>query len=145
MDTAALKAQVADFLNAHRKAVFATVDADGSPHTSLMLYTIDDAFNVYFGTRRAFRKFQQIMANRRVSLSVIEEVLDPLQVVDIRGEAELLDAGERAEWFAHFKARNPSKYYVEEAEDYEMFRLRPTMIRWLDATTGALTITDVAA
>ena len=143
MDPESLKTEVARFLHAHRKAVFATVDADGSPHTSLMLYTIDDEFNVYFGTRRAFRKFQQILDNRNVSLSVIEEVLDPLLVVDIRGTAELLDAGERAEWYAHFKARNPSKYYVEDAEDYEMFRLRPTMIRWLDATSGALTITNV--
>ncbi|MCC7054528.1 MAG: pyridoxamine 5'-phosphate oxidase family protein [Gemmatimonadaceae bacterium] len=141
MEPAALKDEVAQFLNGHRKAVFATVDDDGHPHTSLMLYAVDDAFNVYFGTRRAFRKFEQIMANRNMSLSVIEEVLDPLMAVDIRGTAELLEAEERREWFAYFKSKNPSRYYVEDAEDYEMFRLRPTMIRWLDATSGALTIT----
>jgi general stress protein 26 len=143
MTQTALRAQVEEFLNGHRKAVFATVDADGQPHTSLMLYAIDDQFNVYFGTRKAFRKFDQIMANNRVSLSVIEEVLDPLQAVDIRGVAELLDDAAKAEWFARFKAKNPSKYYVEGAPDFVMFRVRPTQIRWLDAVSGELSITNL--
>lgn len=144
MPDAALRREVESFLNNHRKAVFATVDAGGHPHTSLMLYTIDEAFNVYFGTRKSFRKFDQIMANNQISLSVIEEVLDPLKVVDIRGTAELLGPDEHEEWFAHFKAKNPSKYYVEAAEDYVMFRVRPTMIRWLDAQSGELTITNLS-
>lgn len=143
MPQTAVKAEVANFLNTHRKAVFAVVDGNGHPHTSLMLYAIDDECNVYFGTRRAFKKFEQVMANANISLSVIEEVLDPLVAVDIRGVAELLTHDERARWFAEFKLRNPSKYYVEDADDYEMFRIRPTMIRWLDAKSGELTITTL--
>jgi general stress protein 26 len=143
MPQTAVRTQVVEFLNSHRKAVFAVVDAEGRPHTSLMLYSVDDEFNVYFGTRKAFRKYDQVMANNHVSLSVIEEVLDPLQAVDIRGVAEPLSPEEQATWFAHFKAKNPSKYYVEGADDYVMFRVRPTMIRWLDAVTGELTITEL--
>jgi hypothetical protein len=55
----------------------------------------------------------------------------------------LLDDAAKAEWFAHFKAKNPSKYYVEGAPDFVMFRVRPTQIRWLDAVSGELSITNL--
>ena len=138
-----LKGMVIDFLNAHRKAVFAISDAQGLPTTSLMLYVIDDEMNVYFGTRRAFGKYKDITACPVVSLSVIEEVLDPLKVVDVRGTVEEVSAEKHAETYAFFKSKNPSKYYVEGAEDFVMFKLTPNFVRWLDAATGELTITDL--
>ena len=52
-----LKETVKDFLNAHRKAIFAIIDKKGLPTTSLMLYAIDDDLNVYFGTCRSFGKY----------------------------------------------------------------------------------------
>ncbi len=143
MEKDALRTVVTDFLNNHRKAVFATVDKEGGPHTSLMLYVVDGDLNVYFGTRRAFGKYEQLKQNPHMSLSVIEEKLDPLRVVDIRGKAEEIAPDEHDMWFEHFKAKNTSKYYVEGADDFVMFRVRPTMIRWLDATSGELEIVPV--
>lgn len=141
MDQETLREVVRDFLNDHRKAVFATVDSEKVPHTSLMLYVIDDELNVYFGTRKAFKKYEQLLEHPEIALSIIEEKLDPLKVVDIRGQAVPISEAETKEALAFFKSKNPSKYYVEGADDFVMFKITPTFIRWLDAETGELTMT----
>jgi general stress protein 26 len=143
MDQNTLRQTVIEFLNQHRKAVFAINDDDNLPTTSLMLYVIDDAMNVYFGTRKAFRKYKHIHQHPVVSLSVIQEVLDPLRVVDVRGEVKELTPEEQESAYAFFKSKNTSKYYVEGAEDFVMFKLTPHFVRWLDAESGELTIIDV--
>lgn len=138
-----LRETVTQFLNNHRKAVFAILDEEGLPTTSLMLYVIDDALNVYFGTRRSFSKYAHIIAHPTVSLSIIEEVLDPLKVVDIRGDVEEVSAEDTPSVHAFFKSKNPSKYYVEGADDFVMFKLTPNFMRWLDAASGELKIVDL--
>jgi uncharacterized pyridoxamine 5'-phosphate oxidase family protein len=138
-----LKVQVRDFLHAHRKAVFAILDKNGLPTTSLMLYAVDDNFNVYFGTRRAFTKYQEMLQNPVVSLSVIEESVDPLKVVDMRGIVTEISENDRNDVFTFFKSKNPSRYYVEAAEDFVMFKLTPNFMRWLDAESGELKIVDL--
>lgn len=143
MDNTTLRDTVRTFLNNHRKAVFATIDDKGFPATSLMLYVIDDELNVYFGTRKAFSKYGQIVANPTISLSVIEEVLDPLKVVDLRGKASEVPAEELEKTHAFFKSKNQSKYYVEGAEDFVMFKMQPDFVRWLDAASGELQIINV--
>ena len=108
-----------------------------------MLYVIDDEMNVFFGTRKAFSKYQHILDNPVVSLSVIEEALDPLKVVDVRGTVEQLAPYDQENVHAWFKTKNPSKYYVEGAEDFVMFKLTPNFVRWLDAESGELSIVDL--
>jgi uncharacterized pyridoxamine 5'-phosphate oxidase family protein len=143
MDHTTLRRTVADFLNNHRKAVFAILDDAGLPTTSLMLYVIDDEMNVFFGTRKAFTKYEHIVANPVVSLSVIEEVVDPLKVVDMRGDVYELSPEDAHNVHAWFKTKNPAKYYVEGAEDFVMFKLVPHFVRWLDAESGQLEIVDL--
>ncbi|HEX4799020.1 MAG TPA: pyridoxamine 5'-phosphate oxidase family protein [Candidatus Paceibacterota bacterium] len=139
----ALKVEVHNFLDTHRKAVFAFLDAEDKPVTSLMLYMVDEHFNVYFGTRKAFAKYTQAKRQPHISLSVVEERLDPLKVVDIRGVAEELSEAEQESVYADFKLKNTSRYYVEDADDFVMFRIRPQVIRWADATSGELKITEI--
>ena len=143
MEQAQLKSIVTNFLNNHRKAVFSILDQDQLPTTSLMLYVIDDDLNVFFGTRRCFGKYKNMCSNPVVSLSVIEEVLDPLKVVDMRGEVEELSAEDQANVHKWFKTKNTSKYYVEGADDFVMFKLTPHFVRWLDAESGDLSIVDL--
>ncbi len=137
-----LREKIKNFLNNHRKAVFSILDSKGLPTTSLMLYVIDDELNVYFGTRKAFSKYSELLQNPVVSLSVIEEVIDPLKVTDIRGTVTEIPAEELEQTHEFFKSKNSAKYYVEGAEDFVMFKLKPDFMRWLDAETGELTITD---
>lgn len=138
-----LRQTVRDFLSAHRKAVFAILDKEGLPTTSLLLYAIDDDLNVYFGTRKAFSKYADLLRCPTVSLSVIEEALDPLRVVDLRGTVTEIPEGSLSETHAFFKSKNPSRYYIEGAPDFTMFKLTPNFGRWLDATTGELTMQDL--
>lgn len=143
MDQATLRHTIIDFLNNHRKAVFSILDDTDLPTTSLMLYVIDDELNVFFGTRKAFSKYAHILDHPVVSLSVIEEVLDPLKVVDIRGDVSELSPEDQENVHTWFKTKNPAKYYVEGAEDFVMFKLTPHFVRWLDAESGELSIVDL--
>jgi general stress protein 26 len=144
MDNNELKRVIADFLNAHRKAVFAIIDKHGFPTTSLMLYAIDDELNVYFGTRRSFGKYVDITKQPIIALSVTEEALDPLKVVDIRGTAIEVPNEECGKTCSFFKTKNPSKYYIEDSEDFVMFKLGPHFVRWADSSSGTLITTDLS-
>lgn len=141
--TEKLREAVRDFLNGHRKAVFAIIDKHGFPTTSLMLYAIDDDLNVYFGTRRSFGKYADITKQPVIALSVVEEALDPLKVVDIRGTVIEVPDEECGKTCSFFKTKNPSKYYVEDAPDFVMFKLVPSFVRFADASSGTLSITDL--
>ena len=138
-----LKETIKGFLNTHRKAVFAILDKQGFPTTSLMLYAIDDELNVYFGTRRSFGKYADIRKQPVVSLSVVEEVLDPRAVVDMRGIAIEVPDEECGTTCSFFKTKNPSKYYIDEAEDFVMFKIVPNFIRFADSRSGELKIADL--
>ncbi len=138
-----LRSRIVAFLNGHRKAIFAILDKNGLPTTSLMLYAIDDDLNVYFGTRRSFGKYADIKQQPIISLSIIEESVDPLKVVDIRGTAFEVPDEECGKTCAFFKTKNPSKYYVEGAPDFVMFKVSPSFVRYLDATSGDLKFHDL--
>lgn len=143
MEQAQLRQTIIAFLNNHRKAVFSILDDDALPTTSLMLYVIDDELNVFFGTRKAFTKYRHTLAHPVVSLSIIEEAVDPLKVVDIRGDVVQLSPADQDNVHTWFKTKNPAKYYVEGAEDFVMFKLTPHFVRWLDAESGELSIVDL--
>lgn len=128
------------FLNSHHKMVLTVLDQDRHPDSSLMLYAIDDEFNFYFGTCKCFGKYKALSAYPHVSMAVTQELLDPLQVIDAKGIAEELSPEETEERLAWFVKKNPAKYYVKDAEDFVMFRIKPHGLRWLDATSGELEI-----
>ncbi len=139
-----LREVVKNFLNGHRKAVLSTVGDDEHPTTSLMLYVIDDNLNVYFGTRKAFGKYPVLMRHPYASLTVMEEKLDPLKAVEIRGKIEFVPEEKTGETLAFFESKNPSKYYVKGAPDFVMFKVSPAFIRWMDATSGNLVLEHIA-
>src|SRR3989344_5418159 len=68
---------------------------------------------------------------------------DELNVADLRGKAYEIPADQLEEVHAFFKSKNTSKYYVEGAEDFVMFKMSPDFIRWLDAESGELQIVNV--
>jgi pyridoxine/pyridoxamine 5'-phosphate oxidase len=140
----ALKQKVRDFLNSHRKAVFSILDEEGLPTTTLMLYAMDDDMNILFGTRKGFAKYANIHKKPVVSLSVIEEEIDPRKVVDVRGDVEEIPEAELKDAHAYFKSKNPSDLYVDREHDFTMFRLKPHFVRWLDAESGELQTVDLS-
>ncbi|MND07178.1 hypothetical protein D3C83_289890 [compost metagenome] len=62
----------------------------------------------------------------------------------MRGVAKEIPHDKTKEALEHFRSKNMSKYFVEDAEDFVMFRIEPTQLRWLDATSGVLKVEDVA-
>ncbi len=134
---------VLDFLNGHVKMVLTVLDEKGAPNSSLMHYAIDDDMNFFMGTKKGFGKYSALTADTRVAIAVVQEGLDPLQVVDIQARAEEIPGEKTAEAFAFFESKNHSLHYVKGADDYVMFKLVPSAIRWLDATSGELKINDL--
>jgi len=134
---------VQDFLEKHVKMVLGINESDSYPNTSLMHYAVGSKLHIYFGTKKGFGKYNALKEDPRVSFVVIEEGHDPLRVVDGRGEAREIDP--KVTPLAHdfFKSRNTTKWYVEGADDFAMFEIIPTSIRWLDATSGELKVTDI--
>ena len=140
----ALREQAKVFLNAHRKMILTVLDQNGHPNSSLMLYVIDDDFNFYFGTCKCFGKYSALQKDARVSVAVVEEKLDPLLVVDVQGIAEEIPEEKTKETLGWFVSKNPAEYYVKDAEDFVMFRIKPQGVRWLDATSGELKVYDLS-
>lgn len=138
-----LKSTVLSFLNGHHKMVLASIEADGSPNTSLLLYAADDDLNIYFGTRKAFGKYAALKKDGRVALSVIQEDVDPLKSVDMDGVAEEIGEGDVKGTLEWFTQKNTAKYYVKDAPDFTMFKITPSSIRWLDASSGELQMHDL--
>ena len=142
-ETSKKRKEAIEFLNGHKKMVLTILDKEGHPNSSLLLYAVDE-FTVYFGTCRSFGKYAALKADPHVAVAVVQEGIDPLQVLDIQGIAEEIpeeETQDRLEWFV---SKNTSKYYIKDAEDYVMFKVKPTCIRWLDAMSGDLQICDIA-
>jgi len=143
MQQAELKQTIINFLNKHKKGVFAILDEDGEPTTSLMLYVIDDDLNVFFGSKRSFGKYDNILRHPVVGLSVPEEDVNPMKIVDIRGDVELLSSEDQENVYHFFKSKNTADWYVEGADDFVMFKLVPHFVRWIDAESGELDRVDL--
>lgn len=137
------KTRALSFLNNHRKMVLTVLDHEQHPNSSLMLYAVDDDFNVYFGTCECFGKYRALKADPHVSLAVVHESVDPLQVVDMQGIVEEIPHEKTQETLEWFTNKNPAKYYVKDAEDFVMFKIKPTGVRWLDASSGELQMHDL--
>ncbi len=143
MDETKLRQETVDFLNAHRKAVFATIGSDNKPTTLLMLYAIDDNFNVYFGTKLSPEKRELFTKNPFISISVVQESVDPLKTVEIRGEMEIVSLDKTKETLEFFELKNPSKLFVKDAPDFAFIKIKPSSVRLLDATSGKLVVGNI--
>ena len=131
------------FLNNHYKAIFTVLDKEGAPSSSLMHYAVDDDLNIYIGTKRGFGKYLAMKKDPRVSFAIPEESADPLRVLDMQGQAEEVPEGETEELYKFFKSKNDKKHYVQGAEDFVMFKITPISLRFMDASSGDLQITDL--
>ena len=143
MDEQKIHDTVMKFLDKHRKAVLATVGLDEHPTTSLMLYAADANLNIFFGTRKSFGKWKVFQKHPYASLTVVEEKLDPLKAVEIRGKIEFVPEEEISETLRWFEGKNPSEYYVKDADDFAMFKVVPSLVRWLDASSGKLKMEEI--
>jgi PPOX class probable F420-dependent enzyme len=81
-------------LDGRNFATVATLDPDGSPHTSVVWY-VRDGDDLLFSTQSTRRKARNLARDPRISLSVFDAA-NPYAAVDIRGTAELAVDEDRA-------------------------------------------------
>lgn len=141
-ETPEIREEAREFLRNHKKMVLSVLDIEKHPNASLVLYTSDD-FTIYFGTLRSFGKYSALTADPHIALAIVQEGIDPLQVLDMQGVVEEITEEETRVTLNWFVLQNTAKYYVKDAEDFVMFKIKPTHIRWLDATSGDLQICDL--
>jgi nitroimidazol reductase NimA-like FMN-containing flavoprotein (pyridoxamine 5'-phosphate oxidase superfamily) len=116
----------------------ATVSEDGKPHATVLLYVIDDDFNIYFVSHPDSKKVRHVGQNSAVSLSVWEHRDMSVQV---NGEAEPVEDPEKvdallSELAEAGMAEDDDHFYPPvlrmSGEEYAVFRVRPTAVRCLD-------------
>lgn len=71
------------FLKSHTAGVLASVGRDGKPHASVVYYTSDDQFSIYFITLASSRKYEALTANPWAAFVV--GTLDMPQTLQIEG------------------------------------------------------------
>jgi PPOX class probable F420-dependent enzyme len=74
-------------LDGRNYAVLATVNADGSPHTSAM-WIGRDGSDLLFSTAEGRVKYRNILRDPRVSVTVLE-IANPENYVELRGRASI--------------------------------------------------------
>ena len=136
---------VQEFLEKHFKMVLAMNEHDGEgyPNNSIMHYAVGKDLHMYFGTKRSFGKYDSLKKDPRVAYVVIDDGLDPLCAVDGRGIAKELSPSEAQYAYEYFKRNNTTKWYIEGAQDFAMFVIEPTDIRWVDGRSGNLVTVDI--
>lgn len=132
----ALKEEVLEFLKAHPECVLATSSPDGKPEAATVLFAVDDEATFYFGTSEKYRKYQNLLVNKKVAIVVGVSGKDPKsaqaegEVEMIEGEAEITKTKE------FFAERNPAmKPFLNWP--LKFFKVKPLWLRWLDETKGS--------
>ncbi len=119
----------------------ATVSGD-QPGVSVMLYTVDDDMNFYFGTHKDSFKIKNLLANPKVSAVVWE--FGKIQV-QINGSASPVeDSSEQAEAMEKLadSATMNSDFWPPlfriKGGDYILMKIKPNWMRVLDLTNNTI-------
>jgi len=130
-DDAGVKQEMSAWLDSHWLMSLATVEQDGSPHVSGVVYRGKE-FDVYFLSRKESNKILNILREPRVSYTIWDPVQDihQLKALQVRGRAEVLEGDERA-------AAAPLFRLESLPDSYAVVRIRPSIARWTDRTRAA--------
>jgi nitroimidazol reductase NimA-like FMN-containing flavoprotein (pyridoxamine 5'-phosphate oxidase superfamily) len=137
MDMVQKKADALAFLKANITGVLATASRGHKPHASVVYYTCDDSFSVYFATRFGSRKHQAMREHPDVAFVVgIEETP---QTIQIEGVAEeIVDADEKLRILPGLiRALTSNENYfapitkLDQSEIVVMW-IKPNWVRWGD-------------
>ena len=127
----ALPADVRAFLDSNRRyAVLATINPDGSPHTAVVWYLIDER-GVVVNSREGRRWPENLRRDPRISLAVE----DGQEWVSLRGAVEVIDHQPQAQADIAAMARRYNEFghaedeiRVFQTQERVSFRLRPSAI-----------------
>lgn len=123
------KQKIFSFLKAHNLAVLSTIAGNALPQAAVVGYAVKPSLELFFGTYKSSRKYQNLRNNPRVALVVGWE---QGKTVQYEGEAfELRDeALEQSKKFFLSQVPTVAKYVAETDERF--FEVRPRWIRYSD-------------
>lgn len=129
-----MKEEALQFIKSHAECVLATASPEGQPEAAVVLFSVDNDFKFYFGTRKEYRKYGNLLKNNKTAVVVGTSGKDP-RTVQIEGVMEILENPEDIE-----KARQILRQNLAMIPFLEMplvlMRLNPTWARYLDGTKG---------
>ncbi|HVY72654.1 MAG TPA: pyridoxamine 5'-phosphate oxidase family protein [Candidatus Paceibacterota bacterium] len=125
------------FLKRHKTGVLATRGEAVGPHASMVYYTADDDFNIYFVTLENSRKFKALSAHPQVAFVVATpDVPQTLQIegmaVDITTDTQV---AQKKDEIMQVLNSNPNFYAPitkMDPSEVVVVWLRPTWVRWSD-------------
>lgn len=80
----------------HPLASLATVSPEGYPRSAFVYIAVDDDLSLYFMTRVGTKKYEHIMNNPRVAISIADE--DGYKTIQAEGVAHEETSGEKQAW-----------------------------------------------
>lgn len=125
------------FLKHNRAGVLATIAGEYNIHASMVYYTADDDFNIYFLTQISSRKFEALSEHPQVAFTIASaEIPQTLQIEGMAMDISL-DDEEKKKKDALFEILNTTTlFYAPLAKldpaELVMVWIRPTWIRWAD-------------
>ena len=134
------KRQIVDLLNQHRIMTIATNREDGWPQATVVGYA-NDGLIIYCSVSRDSQKCANIMRDPRVSLTIANDVPQPLQIkgLSVAARVEMVtDQGERDHAYEILLRRYP-EYKVMPRPDPAVvptLRLTPEIVSVLDYSKG---------
>lgn len=135
------KEEVRNFLKTQYLMQIATADND-QPGVSVMLYTIDDDLNFYFGTHKDSYKIKNLLKNPKISLVVwkfgeiqvqangtttpLEDPNEQIKIMDQLADSATKDTDF---WPPLFRIKG---------DDYIIMKIKPNWMRVLDLTNNTV-------
>ena len=122
---------VSEFIKAHKIAVLSTVTHDFLPQSAVVGISAGKNFELFFGTFRSSRKYQNLQKNPRVTFVI---GWDSGKTVQYEGEAKEL-TGAAVEEFekAHLKDMSTAAKHVSK-EEAVFFKVTPRWVRYADVS-----------
>ncbi len=125
------------FLKHHKTGVLATVAPGGGPHASMVFYTVDDNFNIFFLTLIDSRKFVALEANPKVAFTVsTPDVPQTLQMEGVAMDISLDDEAKEKLPLLMEVLNSNNWFYGPisklDPKDIVVVWIKPTWVRWAD-------------
>lgn len=128
------KEEAKKFLQNNYLASVATVSPDGEPQVAIVIYCLDDEFNLYFATRKHTRKSVNLENNGKIGIAVGGDHA-PI-TAQMQGRAET--SPEYLEEFTkRLEERSDIKNYYSDAFlrisglDFQVFKVKISWLRYM--------------
>ncbi len=131
-----MREDVLQFIKEHQECVLATVAPSVQPEAAVILFAVDNELNFYFSTKKEYRKYGNLLKNKKAAIVVGLSGKDP-RTVQAEGEVEMFESEGDIAMAKEMLKQNPAMAPFLDMPLVFM-RLKPTWLRFLDETKGGI-------